>query len=296
MTHWPDPQQCTVDVDGIPMSALFSEAPAPRATIVAIHGGATTSAYFDCPGHPALSLLRLGARLGFSVIALDRPGFGTSASHAGDMADPGRRTELVYGAVDTILDTRDRGAGLFLVAHSAGCELALRMTVHDKGSRLLGMEIAGTGRRHQPAAREILRRPSLGDMRRGVRELLWQTAHLYPAEVIDGAVRGSWSPPYEGDVVINWQKRDFPDLAARVGIPVRFSLADHEAFWEAGPEGLADVAAMFSGSPRLVVNEQRDSGHNLSLGYSAAAYHLGVLAFAEECVVRADKAVAPEAV
>jgi len=129
-----------------------------------------------------------------------------------------------------------------------------------------------------------------------VRELIWQTAHLYPPEVIDGAVRGSWSPPYEGDVVMNWQKRDFPDLAPRVRVPVRFSLADHEAFWEAGPEGLADVAAMFTASPRVVVNEQRDGGHNLSLGYSATAYHLGVLAFAEECVVRADKAVASEAV
>jgi hypothetical protein len=95
---------------------------------------------------------------------------------------------------------------------------------------------------------------------------------------------------------MNWQKRDFPDLAARVRIPVRFSLADHEAFWEAGPEGLADVASMFTASPRVVVNEQRDGGHNLSLGYSAAAYHLGVLAFAEECVVRANKAVASEAV
>jgi hypothetical protein len=53
---------------------------------------------------------------------------------------------------------------------------------------------------------------------------------------------------------------------------------------------------MFTASPRVVVNEQRDGGHNLSLGYSAAAYHLGVLAFAEECVVRANKAVASEAV
>ena len=46
------PVSCTVDVDGIPMSALSASRPHPRATIVAIHGGATTSAYFDCEGHP----------------------------------------------------------------------------------------------------------------------------------------------------------------------------------------------------------------------------------------------------
>ena len=278
------PLPCTAEVDGIPMSGLLSEAPDPRAIVVAIHGGATTSAYFDCPGHPRLSLLRLGTALGFTAIALDRPGFGSSAPHADKMDDPQRRVGLAYAAVDEILGSRPRGAGLFVLAHSAGCELALRMAADERGSQLLGLEIAGTGRRHQPAARDVLRRPELSDVRKGVRELLWQTAHLYPAEVIDGAVRGSWSPAYEATVVANWPKRDFPALAAQVRTPVRFSLADHEQFWESGQAGLADVAAMFTASPRVVVNEQRDSGHNLSLSLTAAAYHLGVLAFVEECI------------
>jgi pimeloyl-ACP methyl ester carboxylesterase len=282
---WPSPVECTSDVDGIPMSGLLSQAPHPRATVVAIHGGATTSAYFDCPGHPRLSLLRLGAVLGFTVVGLDRPGFGSSAPHAEEMADPDRRVELAYGAVDGILHSRSRGAGVFVLAHSAGCELALRMATHARGSQLLGLEVAGTGRRHQPAAREILRRPELRDVRKGVRELLWQTAHLYPSEVIDGAVQGSWSPAYEATVVANWSKHDFPALAAQVHVPVRFSLADHEQFWDAGPPGLGDVADMFTASPRVVVNEQRDSPHNLSLGWTAAAYHLGVLSFVEECAV-----------
>jgi pimeloyl-ACP methyl ester carboxylesterase len=286
MTH---PVSCTVDVDGIPMSALVSEPPNPRATVIAIHGGATTSAYFDCEGHPRLSLLRLGGALGFSVIALDRPGFGSSAPFEDQMADADRRVELAYAALEKILDSRPRGSGLFVVAHSAGCELALRMATHDRGSQLLGVEIAGTGRRHQPAAREILCRPNLSDMRRGVRELLWQTAHLYPPEVITNTGRGSWSPAYEASVVMNWQKRDFPTLAAQVAVPVRFSLADHEEFWESGPTGLADVAAMFVASPRVVVNEQRDSPHNLSLGLTAAAYHLGVLSFVEECIVDRER-------
>jgi pimeloyl-ACP methyl ester carboxylesterase len=282
---WPPPVLCTADVDGIQMSALLAEAPHPRATVIAIHGGATTSGYYDCPGHPRLSLLRLGAALGFTVIALDRPGFGSSAPHAEEMTDPQHRVDLAYDAVDCVLGSRRRGAGSFVLAHSAGCELALRMATHQRGSQLLGLEIAGTGRRHQPAARDILRRPELRDVRKGVRELLWQTAHLYPTEVLGSAVQGSWSPAYEATVVANWSKRDFPALAAQVQVPVRFSLGDHEAFWESGPAGLADVAAMFAASPRVVVNEQRDSPHNLSLGLTAAAYHLGVMSFAEECIV-----------
>lgn len=283
MTTWPAPVPCVADVDGIEMSGLLSESPSPRATIVAIHGGATSSAYFDCPAHPRLSLLRLGAALGFTVLALDRPGFGSSAPHEHVMADPRRRVELSYAAIDKILDGRDVGAGFFLLAHSAGAEHALRMATDERGAHLLGLELAGTGRRHQLAARDILRQPNLRDVRRGVRDLLWRTAHLYPPDVIDGAVRGSWSPGYEAEMVGNWPKRDFPALAALVAVPVRFSLADHEPFWEAGSAGLADVAAMFTASPRVVTNEQRDSGHNLSLSHTAAAYHLGVLAFVEEC-------------
>jgi pimeloyl-ACP methyl ester carboxylesterase len=278
------PVACTADVDGIPISALFSEVPHPRATIVAIHGGATTSEYFDCPGHPELSLLRLGATLGYSVVALDRPGFGSSAEHDDEMTEPDFRTELTYRALDGILDSRPVGSGLFLVAHSAGSELALRMATHARGSRLLGLEIAGTGVRHQPDAREILRRKDIRDMRRGLRELMGRTAHLYPSDVMANISIGSWSPVYEASVVMNWQKRDFPALAAGVTVPVRFSLADHEPLWEAGEAGLTEVAALFTASPRVVVNEQRDSAHNLSLAFSAHAYHRGILSFVEQCI------------
>jgi len=41
----------------------------------------------------------------------------------------------------------------------------------------------------------------------------------------------------------------------------------------------------FSASPRVVTDEQAGGGHNLSLGLSAMAYHLKVLAFADECAL-----------
>ncbi len=48
---------------------------------MAIHGGGTTAMYFDCPGHPSYSLLRSGTAAGFTVVALDRPGYGSSAPY-----------------------------------------------------------------------------------------------------------------------------------------------------------------------------------------------------------------------
>ena len=282
----PAPTPRVVMVDGVPMSGLFARVPEPRATIVAIHGGATTSAYFDCPGHPRLSLLRLGAQLGFSVLALDRPGFGSSALYADEFADTARRVEMTYGAVDKILGERERGAGLFLLGHSAGCELALRMAVEPRGTDVLGIEISGTGLHQQAAALAMLSSASLERPPTGLRELLWQPAHLYPDDIAK-SVRIRGGPPgarYETKVITTWTNT-LPELAARVDIPVRYTLAEYERVWQNGPDALAEVAALFTTSPRVLTNQQDNGGHNLSLGHIAAAYHLSALAFAEECAV-----------
>jgi pimeloyl-ACP methyl ester carboxylesterase len=85
------------------MSGLVAEVAEPRAVVIAFHGGASTAAYFDCPEHPRLSLLRTGPELGFTVVALDRPGYGASAPYPDAMQRPEQRVALAYGAVDKVL-------------------------------------------------------------------------------------------------------------------------------------------------------------------------------------------------
>lgn len=279
------PRPRVVMVDGIPMSGLMAEAEQPRAVIVALHGGASTAAYFDCPGHPRLSLLRLGAQLGFTVIALDRPGYGSSAPYPDALERPEQRVALVYGVVDAMLGERDRGAGLFVIAHSNGCELALRMAADSRGAELLGVELAGTGLRYQDEASEVLREAGPARRPPGLRQLLWEPAELYPAEVLTGITNSSTGAPYEAAMVRDWPARDFPAVAAHVRVPVRFSHAEHERVWCSDAEALAQIADMFTAAPRFVTAEQTAAGHNLSLGVTAAAYHLKVLSFVEECVV-----------
>lgn len=276
-----------VHVDGIPMSALVSEVQRPRAVIVALHGGAASSVYFD--HRPRMSLLQTGAALGFTVIALDRPGYGTSLPYADRMTTPTQRIDLAYAAVDRLLESHPRGGGVFLMAHSIGCELAVRMAADERGAALLGLEIAGTGRHHHARALDIIeawKRNTSWPRRSGprLRDLLWQPERLYPADVIGGASIASPGPAYEASVVESWPLA-FAEVAARICIPVQYSLGDHEVVWRSGPEGLAEIAALFTASPRVVVSEQSHSGHNLSVGLTAMAYHLKVLSFIEECVL-----------
>ncbi|WP_416969680.1 alpha/beta hydrolase [Streptomyces sp. 4F14] len=271
------------DVRGVPASALIAEAPAPRAVVVALHGGATSSAYFDHPDHPRLSLLRTAVAAGFSVVAIDRPGYGSSAPHEERLRTPEQRTDFAYDALTALLG--DREEGLFLWAHSAGCELAVRMASDPRGADLLGIELAGMGRTHHPrsvAAMEAWRRDPVRS-RPNLRTALWDPPHAYPPDVYGGRRIGSASPAYEGHRE-GWQA-EFEGLAAKVAVPVHITLAEYEQVWMNGPAGLADLAAMFTGSPRVVRHEQAGAGHNTSVGRTALAYHLRVLAFVEECAL-----------
>lgn len=272
-----------VSADGIPMSALVAEVAEPRAVVIALHGGGTTSIYFDCPGQPALSLLRTGAALGYTVIALDRPGYGSSALYPEAMTEPEERVRLAYLAVDRILGDRARGAGLFVLGHSNGCELAVRMAAADRGTEVIGLELAGTGLHYQDAARAALNSAGPGQRPTGLRELLWEPASLYPEAVLRGITNTSSGAPYEADMVGTWPKRDFPSLAAQVRAPVRFTFAEHEKVWESGPDAQREIRDLFTAADSFATNHQPGAGHNLSLGFSAGEYHHSVLSFVNDC-------------
>ena len=281
------PRPRVVLVDGVPMSGLIAEAAEPRAVVVAFHGGASTAAYFDCPGHPRLSLLRTGAVLGYTVVALDRPGYGSSAPYPDAIERPEQRVALAYGAIDNVLGANPRGAGLFLLGHSAGCELAMRMAAEERAEHaaVIGLELAGTGIQYDAATAEIMKSATATHRPAGLRDVLWKPAHLYPTDVLSGMTNSATGALYEVEMTKSWPRQDFPALAARVSVPVQFSVAEYERVWRSDPDTLSQIGAMFSSSPRFAVNKQVGAGHNLSLSVSAAAYHMKVLSFVEECVV-----------
>ncbi|MEE2030684.1 alpha/beta hydrolase [Rhodococcus chondri] len=277
------PVSRVVDIDGIPMSGLLLEVPEPRAVIVALHGGATSSAYWDCPGHPELSMMRSAAARGYTVVALDRPGYGASRPHAEELAPVHRRVDLMFAALGQFLGTRSRGAGIFLWGHSVGCEVTVRMAIDDRADDVLGVELAGTGREHHAAAAGILGTPGQYADARGVGELLWTPIDLYPPEIVGGALIASPTPRYEGTVTAGWPRTDFPALAAEVRVPVHFTAGEYEKVWRNDPQALADVAGMFGAAPRVVTDRLPGGGHNLSIGYAAPRYHSGILGFVDEC-------------
>jgi pimeloyl-ACP methyl ester carboxylesterase len=282
---YPAPAPFAVDVAGVPMSGIANDVAHPRAVVIALHGGGSTPDYFDAPGYPQQSLLRIGARLGFTVVAPDRPGYGSSREMLGEEISPADQVDLAYGLIEQVLAGRDRGAGTFLLGHSQGSVLTAKMAADPRAAHLLGIELSGTGIRHHDLARERLAVPvTAGTLRSTLRSLLWEPSRLYPnrRRVLSPA------PKFEGVDAMVWPK-DLTTLAPRITVPVRLSLGDHEYWWQSGPPGLNGMAKLFTSSSRVAVDEQFESGHNLSLGTSALAYHLKVLAFVEECVLMRER-------
>lgn len=272
-------RRIVLDADGTPLSALLCEPAggAPRATVVAVHGAGMSAGYFDGQALPELSLLTLGALLGFTVLAVDRPGYG----HSAPLLPEGQAlAEQAATLAAALRDHRARyatGAGVFLLAHSFGGKVALLTAADHAPPDLLGVEISGCGHRYAPDALSGAGAPGAG--RRS-----WGPLHLYPpATFAAGGAIGAPVPALEQADIVRWPEV-FRGAAPRVRVPVRLTFAEHEAWWRHDPEALAELRSRLSAAPALHIDRQPRAGHNVSLGYAARSYHLRCLGFVEDCL------------
>ncbi|MFF9852789.1 alpha/beta hydrolase [Streptomyces litmocidini] len=276
-------RRIVLDADGIPLSGLLS-APArtpPRAVVVALHGGGMNSGYFHGQAHPDLSLAVLGARLGYTVLALDRPGYGESAARLPEGQTLTEQASTLHSALREFTSRHASGAGVFLLAHSYGGKLALTAAAHEAGAGLLGLDISGCGHRYAVEPDELPNTQRHGPWTRN-----WGALRLYPPNTFgsSGALVAP-VPAQEQRDSRRWQEV-FPDVASRVRVPVRLTFAEYESWWHHDEKTVADLVARFTAAPRVVVDRQPDAGHNISLGWAARSYHLRALAFLEDCLAR----------
>jgi pimeloyl-ACP methyl ester carboxylesterase len=263
----------------------------PRALVLALHGGGMTADYFHGRAHPDLSLLDLGARLGFAVLALDRPGYGASQAALPDGQTLTEQTDSIYAALDAYAKEHDLGAGIFVVGHSYGLKVALHLAADPRGERLLGLDGSGVIAQYEPSLDPGNPPPVADD--RSPRTLFWGHEGLYPPGTFTRGNRPSAAVPLaEQQQSPSWPQI-LPGIAPRVRVPYRFTVAEHEVWWLHDDAALAEYRALFTATPRMIVRRQPSAGHNISLGWSARPYHLGALAFAEECIQRAIRTPDP---
>jgi pimeloyl-ACP methyl ester carboxylesterase len=270
-------RRITLDAGGLTLSALLCQAQTqpPRAVVVAVHGGGMSAGYFHAPAHAQSSLLTLGARLGFTVLAVDRPGYGHSTPALPHGLALAGQSELLRAALADFAARHATGAGLFLLAHSFGGKLALSTAA--AGENLLGLDISGCGHRYavppDPPARSA-----------ASTRLHWGPLRLYPPDTFRTSTALIAPMPARERAELALWPQTFDRLAPRVRVPLRFTFAEHESLWHHGEADLADLRARLSAAPRVSFEHQAGAGHNISLGWAARAYHLRALAFAEDCL------------
>ncbi|MEV0444328.1 alpha/beta hydrolase [Streptomyces spectabilis] len=280
-------RRITLDAgDGIALSALLAEPVAadgampPRSVIVALHGGGMRAGYFDGPGQPPTSLLELAARLGWTVLAPDRPGYGGSADRLPEGLPLAEQAAVLRTALRRYADRRPVGSGCFLAAHSYGGKLALAMAAQSAdgdGPHLIGADISGLG--HRWAV------DHLAPERAGPypSRLHWGPLRCYePAAFRHAAGLAGPMPAREAAELACWPET-FDALAPRVRVPLRLTFAEHERWWRHDRATLADMASRI-GSRTVMLDRQPGAGHNISLGLAARAYHLRLLGFLEDCL------------
>lgn len=278
-----------LQVAGLTLSGLLAEPPdgPPRATVVAVHGGGMRAGYFDGQAHADLSLLTLGARLGFTVLALDRPGYGRSASQVPAGLTLDEQSAVLPAALDAYAERHAVGEGFLVLAHSYGGKLALTAAAHHPD--WLALDISGLGHRYniEPGALPRIRRHMHW-------ERTWGPLELYPPGTFRAAeALVAPMPVREAAEVTRWPAM-FEELAPRIGIPLRLTFAEHEAWWLHEEPDIAELASRLTGAPALRIEHQPDAGHNISLGWAARCYHLRALAFFEEFLPSGAKATATQ--
>ncbi|CAM5307460.1 hypothetical protein SMICM304S_08075 [Streptomyces microflavus] len=191
------------------------------------------------------------------------------------------------------------GAGPFLVAHSLpAASSRWQPPTHRVARPVTRSPTPSAGRTDRPgrlrARQPPRRRPALGLPQapggQGEWRKHWGALRLYPPDAFRlGQALLSPVPEIEAAPGPSWPER-YPELAARVRVPVRFTFAEQEQWWRHDEEAVAELTRPFASAP-VRVDHQPDAGHNISLGWAARTYHLRVCGFLEECLLARDAAL-----
>ena len=213
-----------------------------------LHGGTYTSKYFDTA--PSL-LLEFCASLGYSILALDRPGYGTATSVPFDQLSFDGQVPILQQALEEIWnDYGQQSAGMFLIGHSIGGMISLLLAAEKPHERLIGMNMTGAGALYNEQTKVafaslVSDAPTvMMDIAIKVRAM-YGPAWSYPEEQAQyDPERDVPTAAIELAEAQTWGAR-LPQVAAKARVPVQFIVPEYDHIWRGEPEALSHVAAMF---------------------------------------------------
>ena len=261
--------------------------------VIALHGGTYTSAYFDLPGY---SLLDRAAALGIPILAVDRPGYGSSAALEGEDASIQEQAKFLTKALHEAWQ-RYTGStkGIVLIGHSIGAAIATAIAAAPNGLPLLGLAISGVGL-HTPEA--------FRDQFAATPDTPTMDFPVAMKDLVMFGPAGSFSPampaashPANGpalrreiiDINTVWP-RDVRSIVRDVRVSVHYRQAEVDRLWIVDEREVRQFAEAFTQSPRVDAAMVRNTGHCMDFHRIAAALQVQQLGFALQCAAEASSA------
>lgn len=250
--------------------------------LVCIPGGSYNSHYFDVPGH---SLLEAAHRAGFSVVALDRPGYQGSDPVEGEVTFAKNAVVLDAAIAELWKRYSATTTGVVVIGHSMGGAIAIHIASHKHSWPLLGISATSI---HTEAPEQVTQAwnsipadatiPFSKEQR--IQFMYGPEGSYDPVVVDDAEVSADMIPVAELLEVVGRWTTDFPSLAAEVTVPVHYALAEHEALWISTDANVAAFGNAFTASPQVTAERVSGAGHNLDHHHNSADIHARQLEFA----------------
>lgn len=266
---------------------------APRALIVALHGGGNSAAIFDNTIPGEAGFLETAASLGYAVLALDRPGYRASQQIAEDLSTFDGQITLLRLALTAAWEQYGAdSAGIVLLGQSFGGLIVLGLAGSQPDVPLLGVSTHGTGLRWLPGALQRFQ-SSLSDAPFVELPFDENAKSLGPANswVHEARERLKQSraplPMVELREVLRFPEH-LRQISAEVRVPVQMTLGEYDTTWESSASVLDELSQLFPQAPFVDVRRQRFIPHQPGAHLAARAFYLRELAFVEECRVHAS--------
>ncbi len=285
----------SITADGTRVSFALHQAPQPESDLpllVALHGGTYTSEYFTVAGSSAGSFVEVANRNGFSVLTMDRPGYGTSGHLSDEENTFARQAELLQDAIGQILP-QTGARTVVLVGHSIGGMIGLEMAARSPSWKLIGISTTGCGAIIPTggAADALAALPLSGvvDLPQPDRDrVMFGPPGSYSQAALEAA-HGSYAPVPAKELsnAPAWPRERLSGVAARITVPVHNALAEFDALWDSSFEARTTFAQMFSNNPNVEAQLVRGAGHSIDHHSAGIVIHLKQLAFAHECALLA---------